>query len=375
MPTHDEELQKHALIDLTNRAKGGIWIYLIVWVAIGVIYQLPANEPGFFYLNLLIFILFMVLRSLHYLMVPRRQTFDAPRMINILAVIVILAAIHWGIMVAWVISHDNYDAIRSVILIATPSFAIAGAVALSISNIIRLFYALAMYVPGTVVLFIMENKEDQLFGFLAIISIFYVLVTTAKVRDDYWTALEGRLSAERRADLMEEMSTTDPLTKLKNRMYFDKKFEAEWKRCARRRASISVLMIDLDYFKKINDTYGHGFGDDYLIEVAKSFSAEIQREGDCLARYGGEEFVVLLPDADADSARQVAQRLISASLETKLDYQGESVFCSCSIGGSTITPGQINKSGYLLQKADLALYEAKRNGRNRYCENNSHSES
>lgn len=375
MPTYDEELQKHALIDLTNRAKGGIWIYLLIWVAIGVSYQLPTNEPGFFYLNLVMFILFAVLRSLHYLMVSRRQIIDAPRMINMLAIIIILAAIHWGVMVAWIVYHDNYDAIRSIILIATPAFAIAGAVAFSISNVIRLFYPLGMYVPGIVVLFIMENREDQLFGFLAVISIIFALVTTAKVRDDYWIALEGRLSAERRADLMEEMSTTDPLTKLKNRMYFDKQFEAEWKRCTRRQASISVLMMDLDYFKRINDTYGHGFGDQYLIEVAKSFSAEIQREGDCLARYGGEEFVVLLPDADASSARQVALRLISASLNTKLDYQGESVFCSCSIGGSTIVPGETIKPGYLLQKADLALYQAKRNGRNQYCENNSHSDS
>lgn len=375
MSAAEEEFQKQVLIDLTNRAKSGILVYLLVWIVIGLSYRLPVTEPGFFYLNLFIFILFMVMRSLHYQMVTRRQGLNARNMTNSLVIVVILAALHWGVLVAWIITHDELETIRNVFVLATCAFGIGGGVALSISNVIRVFYPVAMFMPGVVVLLMTEIREDQLLAFLAVLTTIYVLITTAKVRADYWNALEGRLSAEKRADLMEELSTTDPLTKLKNRMYFDKQFEAEWKRCARRHASISLLMIDLDYFKNINDTYGHGFGDRYLIEVAKSFSKEVQREGDCLARYGGEEFVALLPDTDANSAKQVAQRIISASLETKLDYQGEAVSCSCSIGGSTIIPTQDIKPDYLLQKADLALYQAKHDGRNQYCEYNSNLDS
>jgi len=291
-------------------------------------------------------------------------------MINCLISLVIVTAIHWGCMVAWIAYHHDYDPIRNVILIATPAFAIAGAVALSISNIIRIVYPLAMYLPGMIVLFMMDNQEDRLLAFLAIFSIVYVLITTAKVRADYWKALHGRLEAEKRADMMEEISNTDPLTKIKNRMYFDKQFDREWKRGLRLELPVSILMIDLDHFKRINDNYGHAFGDEYLVEVAGVLSNQIQREGDCLARYGGEEFVVLLPDTDAESARQVANRLIDAISKLVMVYQQNEISVTCSIGGSTMIPNQKIKHDYLLKKADVALYQAKHNGRNQYCEIN-----
>lgn len=166
---------------------------------------------------------------------------------------------------------------------------------------------------------------------------------------------------------LEAISLTDGLTQVANRRQFDNRLKEEWCRIGRQELPMSLLLLDIDYFKSVNDRYGHLVGDDCLITVAAICANEIQRSGDLLARYGGEEFAVLLPATPAEGAEQVAERLRQV-VENATVYPGAqetAVSLSVSVGVATVVPTQDVAPGELIRRADAALYGAKGAGRNR----------
>ena len=169
---------------------------------------------------------------------------------------------------------------------------------------------------------------------------------------------------------LHKLATTDELTKLFNRRYFLKVSKSELMRSRRYKRSVSFLMIDLDLFKKVNDTYGHQAGDEVLIQAAQIFTDSL-RDNDIVARYGGEEFTALLPEIDEPGALNTANRLRENLKAYKFYFNGKELHISASIGISTcFTKSYINikDDNKLLEKllfeADEALYEAKDKGRN-----------
>lgn len=168
-------------------------------------------------------------------------------------------------------------------------------------------------------------------------------------------------------EMLYQISRTDELTGIANRRHFDELFETEWRRAARLSKPIAVILIDIDFFKNYNDTYGHQMGDECLKRVANALKRAIKRPCDVLARYGGEEFIVVLSDTDGNGAVRVAKSIQSnvaaLSIEHKNSHVGNTV--TVSFGISSMVP-EINGSPELLiAKADSALYQAKHEGRNR----------
>ncbi|WP_167541838.1 diguanylate cyclase [Herbaspirillum rhizosphaerae] len=158
----------------------------------------------------------------------------------------------------------------------------------------------------------------------------------------------------------------DGLTALSNRRCFDQVLEIEWNRARRDKRSLALLMIDVDFFKKYNDCYGHLAGDDCLRQIANHLLAVINRPGDVAARYGGEEFVVMLPNTDAGGARLVAERLLYNLSQAAIPHAQNlpSGYVTLSIGVSAMVPGAGSTTTMLALAADKALYEAKDHGRN-----------
>jgi len=166
---------------------------------------------------------------------------------------------------------------------------------------------------------------------------------------------------------LERLSTTDTLTGIPNRRMFHDRIEEEWERSRRDRCSLSLLMIDVDYFKLYNDTYGHQLGDDCLRKVAQAMQNELRSGGDFVARYGGEEFVVVLSGASPESSTVTAERLCAAVRDLSIPHEKSPAASdvTISVGASTLTPSSDGHWSNLVRGADEALYRAKCSGRNR----------
>ncbi len=163
---------------------------------------------------------------------------------------------------------------------------------------------------------------------------------------------------------MYESALRDGLTKVFNRKYFLDRLEAEVAYAKRHNTPLSLLMMDIDHFKKINDTYGHLAGDRALVEVARIVGATIRTE-DVFARYGGEEFVVVCRGVDIAGAMVLAERIRHLISVEKVAYEDSSFNVTVSIGVSVMTDVGVRDPLSLIGHADEALYEAKRAGRNR----------
>ena len=176
-----------------------------------------------------------------------------------------------------------------------------------------------------------------------------------KVMEEDSNELHKKIMHER------ERALLDPLTGIKNRMAYNERIEQEHARWKRYHAPLSMMVIDIDHFKKINDNFGHIAGDKVLRTVAQLLQKKI-READFLARYGGEEFVILMPDTPAKEALAVAEKLRDAIEHCGFHYQGEAVRVTISAGVAEF--GDDDHPARVFEKADEAMYKAKENGRN-----------
>ncbi len=168
-------------------------------------------------------------------------------------------------------------------------------------------------------------------------------------------------------EILRKLSITDGLTGLANRRAFDEAIELEWRRAVRAGTPIALIMIDIDNFKKLNDTYGHPAGDECLRIIGKVLKNMIRRAGDLAARYGGDEFVLLLPATNVSESQKIAEEIRSTLAMTKILPGGRDTgfFARLSIGISAVVPNQGASAEGLLAIADQALYRAKQSGKNR----------
>jgi diguanylate cyclase (GGDEF)-like protein len=157
---------------------------------------------------------------------------------------------------------------------------------------------------------------------------------------------------------------TDPLTRIYNKGYLLEALGAEWKRARALRAELSLIFLDLDHFKKINDTFGHEAGDYVLREMTRLIRSDLLAPRHIFARYGGEEFAILLGNTGGSHALDLAARVRAAVEAHVFVYEGARLQVTCSIGVATLQPG-IDSAAALLKAADMAGYASKRNGRNR----------
>lgn len=167
---------------------------------------------------------------------------------------------------------------------------------------------------------------------------------------------------------LQRMAQFDELTGLPNRRYFDRRLARAFKQAQRDQLPLSIVMIDVDEFKKYNDRYGHGEGDRCLRGVAEALQTAMRRPEDLIARYGGEEIVLLLPDTDSTGAAAVAEAARAAVRRARTVHAASAIgWVSVSLGVSTCVPGLRDQASEQLKRADDALYLAKEQGRDRVC--------
>ncbi|ARD29037.1 MULTISPECIES: GGDEF domain-containing protein [Acinetobacter calcoaceticus/baumannii complex] len=178
----------------------------------------------------------------------------------------------------------------------------------------------------------------------------------------------NRIELMQQAQQLSLLSQQDALTGLANRRYLDETLDNEWRRALRHETPLTIMMVDIDYFKAYNDTLGHLKGDECLKEIAIAISSIAARSGDLVARYGGEEFLLLFPMTNAQQALIQVERLMSAinKIAIKHPCSDVSPYVTISVGVATTIPRLNDSISAFVARADHALYKAKTNGRNQY---------
>lgn len=202
-----------------------------------------------------------------------------------------------------------------------------------------------------------EAKGLELGAMDYITKPFSTAIVRARVRN--------QLMIKQKNDLLEMLASIDGLTEIPNRRYLDDNLAREWRRSRRNGTPLSVVLMDIDHFKRYNDCYGHRAGDDCLKQVAHALVAVCQRGSDFVARYGGEEFAAVLPNMGKHDAMEFANKLLNAVKSLNIPHRA-SLNAECitiSVGVATTENGQVYAEHALLEEADLGLYQAKDNGR------------
>lgn len=213
-----------------------------------------------------------------------------------------------------------------------------------------------------------QHKQDRIQQSIAITPIataegnYLCLIQVA----DATLSIKRERVLKSHTERLSKEAITDALTGAYNRRFFDERFAAEFGRALRQGVPLSLIMLDVDYFKPYNDKYGHPAGDRVLISVVQALKSQLNRPTDVVARYGGEEFAVILPDSGSEGGRIVAEKLRLAVSDLSIPH-GASTIADCitiSIGITTYQPDTICNAACFLESADAALYSAKHAGRN-----------
>lgn len=191
-------------------------------------------------------------------------------------------------------------------------------------------------------------------------------------RDGRYRLLEREQELRKANRTLRELSLQDPLTGIANRRHFNAALETAWRRAIRKGQPLALLIVDIDFFKGVNDLHGHSYGDECLVSVAQVMQHYARRPDDAVARLGGEEFVLLLPDTLADGAMAVAAHIHECISEMGVTNNASPFEkrLTVSIGIGIAAPSPVGALGALIDCADQALYEAKGQGRNRTCARN-----
>jgi diguanylate cyclase (GGDEF)-like protein len=223
-------------------------------------------------------------------------------------------------------------------------------------------------VPAGLIMLFSGDPVEWTWGALSLAFLVYVLPSAYRRQQDYRVAVGTTLLLEERTRELEQISFTDTVTGLKNRNYFDTHLELEWKRAHRLHYPLSLLLVDLDRFKHINDTFGHPAGDACLAAMGAHLLRDRHRTGDVLARIGGDEFAILLINCDATAAEVIAASVCQGMRELQLVEQGQQLCVTASIGLCTATPSAPDLADIkaFVACADSALYVAKAKGRDQW---------
>lgn len=201
---------------------------------------------------------------------------------------------------------------------------------------------------------------------LSLLAGIVVVIKLRKINRDLELKVEERTSELNKMNKeLERISTIDALSNVYNRRHFDKVLKRTWDLSLRENKPLTLILLDIDYFKDCNDTYGHLGGDEYLKTIAKILKDSAKRPGDLFARFGGEEFVYILYNTPEKGGINFAEKIRKLVEETSVYYEGHKINCTVSVGLVSLVPNENMEAKDLIKIADEAMYKAKTSGRNR----------
>lgn len=249
----------------------------------------------------------------------------------------------------------------------------AGLVSFASDKLSFNMYLFSIVIPPIAWLFIQGEYEYFSIGVYGIIYVLVVMKLFKWNHDTLTDVIRLKIENEHLLNTLQavnfkltELSVIDELTQISNRRSFDEVLDKEWLRARRLKKHISMLMIDIDYFKQYNDQLGHLKGDECLTYLADFMKSKLNRSVDFIARYGGEEFCIIMPDTNSDGAIKLAEKIHSGIRDLKIPNPGSKIskFLSVCIGVASVVPTSDDSCMDLIYTSDKALYKAKNDGRN-----------
>ncbi|MDO9235388.1 MAG: GGDEF domain-containing protein [Aquabacterium sp.] len=364
-------LQQQALLDLGARCRNSALTYVIFWLVLTMVHGMAESHTVLVVLVALLLLGLAIARIIFIDHLPTLIEHHYKRSLLGFRALVLVHIFVWGCLCAMSQHWAPARSMHTYMIIVGATLLQGGLVSMAFDRVLRTAFPMSGLTPVVVFSLLAWNQEGFVVAVLCTVFLAYQVMTSRVVGGDYWNAQFARLTAEERAEQLELISQTDALTQVPNRRFFNLTIELEWARARRDRRPLSVAMVDLDFFKKVNDTYGHPFGDVVLTASAAALKNALLRPPDMVARFGGEEFVLLMPNTDLEGARVVAERMNQAVRDIRLSSGDVPVPVTCSIGIASLMPGvggnMQQDIDNLLQSADLGLYEAKHAGRDRVC--------
>jgi len=271
---------------------------------------------------------------------------------------IVVSGLIWGLS-AFLLFPANAIEYQLLYLLVIVGFT---ATAMSLVNILPKAYPLLLLLIFAPIYFRLAHATTEFSVSLSLVLTFFILFMLAAAqafRRNLIEAIELRIK-------LRQQAIQDVLTGIYNRRYFMEQLKAEWNRCMRHQQPITIIIIDIDHFKKLNDRYGHKQGDECLIEIARLLNSGTRRTGEFVARIGGEEFAIVLPNAKSAAAIKLAEKLRNDLSLIRFSHKNEHFHISASMGIACTIPNLGGDCERLFEAADEALYQAKDAGRNRY---------
>lgn len=356
------KIYPRVLEDLENRSTVGMYFYLVITLVV-----LSVN--GFYKRHLVFSALFLVamviiagFRIFQYYHFRRLNELNKDFNTRAFFASVYATAITWGIGLAYFMLQPGESASHLVMVTSTAGLTAGGVVAFIPAWRVSLLYTVFMIGPAVITMTLTGIHLPVVFLFL--LYGLYLPIIASRGNREYWDALENEHLLKVKSEEIEKLSRIDGLTGLYNRRYFEEIFNQQWKTAARNAIPISIIIGDVDYFKTVNDTYGHQAGDAFLQEIARLLGSIMKRETDFIARYGGEEFVILLLNLDTEETLNLAEQIRSEMENLRFPFEGQHISATISLGAASCIPGKQSQKEDFLKTADEALYRAKSLGRN-----------
>lgn len=342
-----------------------LFTYPVLWITIALLSNQESLNLAYHGQIFTALLLLSIYRDWH-----RRQVQDTPikwwrYQFSFLA---LLNGLIWVVPTSYLVYKEGISSQSFIWLLVTSGVAIGGAASMVSIRWLSMAFCSILIVPLPLALLLHNSQDSTSAAICIFIFLGFVTRILNTFSNQFIAETSYRLELTKSEKALKDLSRRDALTGIYNRGYWNDLFHREWQRAYRYKKSLSIIMIDIDHFKKINDTFGHLVGDESIKEIAAIIEQEVPRSIDIVARFGGEEFIVLLTDTDEIGASEVAERIHSAILRPKaIERQTPNLNITASLGFSSIIPSELDQSHKLIQLADESLYLAKQTGRNKVC--------
>jgi diguanylate cyclase (GGDEF)-like protein len=274
------------------------------------------------------------------------------------------SALFWGLCGAWTQLHDDFASSRIIAILGNIGFSTVMALSLAMNLRRSMLAIFAVYLPTLAALFLFQPGQKTELVSLSI-YLLYLMLAMRRSHREYLASVAQEQQLTEQRERFDQLSRTDSLTGLGNRHQFNNLFPALLATARRQNSAFSLVLMDIDLFKKVNDAHGHSIGDACLQAFAGRMQQLFRRDSDSLLRLGGEEFGVLMPGTTLAEAQAMAERFRLHLLEQPLQVEGLTLGLSTSLGAGSYDPAIDPTPEAFFARVDRALYRAKESGRNR----------